>query len=362
MTTPTPQPPAAAAEKVRYSISGGSGYIQLNRPKALNSLDQDMITSIDAAVDLWREEPSVHQIVITSGHEKAFCAGGDVRAVREAILAGTPELGEEFFTTEYRLNHKIAQISTHKPYVAIIDGIAMGGGLGVSMHGSHRIVTERASAAMPEMAIGFIPDVGITHFSQQVVSALGRPLPELARFIGLSGYRLNAADMLWAGWATHFVPSAALAEFSESMDAEGVEAALQRHAIDPTGAQDGELGLPEAQLPGWYDDIAASFSGKGWADYSPAPQFSDLLASANPESLVAAAELYRINDAPGVTLEQALANELRLGAYMRAQPNFLEGVRAVLVDKDRNAQFHPATTEEVSLAPIRQSLIGMDSR
>jgi enoyl-CoA hydratase len=356
--------------KVVREVSGRSGHLRLNRPKALNSLDVDMVADIVEGLDAWLNDDAVDQIVISSSHPKAFCAGGDVRAVRQAVLDGVPEEGEKFFRDEYEMNAKIAEFAKTKPYVAIIDGIAMGGGLGVSMHGSHRIVTERASAAMPEMAIGFVPDVGITYFSQHVSTKLGGPSPAVARFAGLTGYRLTAADMLWAGWATHAVPSEKLADFVAAVDADGIDSALVAYAVDPDSAQGREL-LGEPQLAEWHDCIEACFNADSWAEIDRAlgeadesgsclpatvETFRELLAPANPESLVAAVELYVANAAADVTLRDALANEMKMGAYMRTHPNFAEGVRAVLVDKDRDSTFDPATVAEVDVEEIRKHL------
>ena len=356
--------------KVLREVHGQSGHLRLNRPKALNSLDLDMVTEVVEGLRAWRDDDSVNHIVVSSGHPKAFCAGGDVRAVRQAVLDGVPEQGEKFFRDEYEMNAMIAEFAQSKPYIAIIDGIAMGGGLGVSMHGSHRIVTERASASMPEMAIGFIPDVGITHFSQHVNTRLGGPSSAIARFTGLTGYRLTAADMLWSGWATHAVPSAQLDEFVAALDRDGIDSALAEYALDVDSAEARDL-LGDPQLAEWSDCIEACFGADTWAEIeralneaaeagscasSTVETFRDLLAPANPESLVAAVELYAANSAHEVTLQEALDREMKLGAYMRQHPNFAEGVRAVLVDKDRDATFKPATVQEVDVEEIRQHL------
>lgn len=330
------------------SVSGVSGRLLLNRPKALNSLDTPMVDAIAAALEKWRDDGAVQQIIVTSDHPKAFCAGGDVRTIREQQLAGEVAAADEFFHREYEMNAAIAEYP--KPYVAIIDGIAMGGGLGVSLHGSHRIVTEKASSAMPEMAIGFVPDVGITWFSQHVDTAEGKPNPALARFSGLTGHRLTAADMLYAGWATHFVASADIPALLERADADGIAAALAEFAKDP--AEAGESWLA-AHAP----RITEVFSHDTWAGIDAAlddGEFADLLAPAAPTSLVAAAELYAAN--AHVDLRTALANEERIGSHLRHHPDFAEGVRAVLVDKDRDPHFTVASTADVDAAALRDML------
>lgn len=347
-------------ETVIVNVSGTSGSLVLNRPKALNSLDQGMVEHIRGALDQWRDDDAVQQVVVTSGHPKAFCAGGDVRMVRQQQLDGDFESGDTFFVDEYAMNNEIAEFP--KPYVAVIDGIAMGGGLGVSLHGSHRVVTENASAAMPEMAIGFVPDVGITHMSQRAVTADGDVSPAIARFLGLTGYRLTAADLLWAGWATHFVPSGDLEAFLSLIDDQGLDDALSRYSLD--AAQAGESGL-ESMRP----VIEQVFSHDTWEKIEDELDdlretekhcdilqvIDDLLTSAAPSSLVAGTELYRAN-ASDVSLREGLDNEFRLGSHMRRAHDFSEGVRAVLVDKDRNASFDPATTAEVDPEPFREQL------
>lgn len=349
-------------ETVLVNVSGASGSLVLNRPRALNSLNQEMVDTVREALHGWAEDDSVAQVVITSEHPKAFCAGGDVRAVRQEQLNGDFESGDTFFVDEYAMNHEIAQFP--KPYVAVIDGIAMGGGLGVSLHGSHRIVTENASAAMPEMAIGFIPDVGISHMSQRAVTADGDASPAVARFLGLTGYRLSAADMLWAGWATHFVPSKDIEAFLSLIDASDLTTALTRYSQDSSQAG-------ESQLSSLRPVIEQVFSHDSWEAIedelddlretekhcAPLQIIDDLLTAASPSSLVAGAELYRAN-AQDISLREGLDNEFRLGSFIRRTPDFSEGVRAVLEDKDRNAAFVPATTAEVDPAPFREQLHG----
>ncbi|MFD5869186.1 enoyl-CoA hydratase/isomerase family protein [Corynebacterium sp. NPDC060344] len=345
-------------ESVIKDVSGRTGRLTLNRPKALNSLDLGMVRHVREALDAWRDDDAVEQVVVVSEHPKAFCAGGDVRQVRDAQIAGNSAEGDEFFSEEYEMNAEIAEFP--KPYVAVIDGIAMGGGLGVSLHGSHRVVTERASAAMPEMAIGFVPDVGISWFSQHVEAASGRPEPAVARFLGLTGYRLNAADLLWAGWATHFVPQDSLENFLRAVDADGIEAALGEFAEDPAAAGESNLAAfaPCARQIFGFDtwrEIENALDG-GKCSGEERRVINDLLRSASPTSLVAGAELYAANAAEGVDLRTGLRNEYAVGRILRLAPNFAEGVRAVLVDKDRNAQWQPQTTGEVDPTPYREAL------
>ena len=187
------------SSSVRSEQRGPLGLLTLDRPRALHALDLEMIHSLRAQLDAWAEDPRIHAVVIRGAGERAFCAGGDVRAV-----ATTPEpasgepLRRAFFRDEYRLNHRIHHYP--KPFIALVDGICMGGGLGISIHGSHRVVGERLVLAMPETAIGFFPDVGGGWF-------LPRFPGEAGTYLALTGARASAADALWLGYATHHVPA-----------------------------------------------------------------------------------------------------------------------------------------------------------
>src|SRR5690348_6956745 len=170
-----------------------AGRILLNRPKALNALDLDMIRTITRILQEWREDPHVHVVVIEGAGDRAFCAGGDIRALRDNQLSGNRPAVDAFFTEEYALNLMLSAYP--KPYVALIDGICMGGGIGVSVHAPYRVATGHAAFAMPETAIGFFPDIGATFFLPRLPGALGV-------YLGLSGLRVTGADAVHAGFAT----------------------------------------------------------------------------------------------------------------------------------------------------------------
>lgn len=327
MTTPTESP-------VLVSVRHHTGVLELNRPKALNSLNPEMVEIITRSLEQWRDDDSIAQVLITSTSDRAFCAGGDVRHVRDAILAGREEAVDRFFSDEYAMNHMIAGYP--KPYIAVMDGIIMGGGLGVSAHGSHRVITERAWASMPEMAIGYITDVGISYASQRWPGSS----PAVGAFIGLTGYRLNEADMMYTGLATDIIEDAEA--FIEDLIGLGVDGALGEHR---TEVQE------ESRLVGWRDDIEATFCHTSWAEIDAALESHDnqefvqevrtFMANGSPSATVATAELYAANRS-AADLRAGLDNEERLGELIRRQPDFLEGVRAVLVDKTQDAQFTPA--------------------
>lgn len=314
------------------SIENTTGIIALNRPKALNSFNGEMISLVAEVLESWRDNEAVTQVLIHAP-ERSFCAGGDVKQVREAVLAGDLPLADSFFAEEYPLNLAIAEYP--KPYGAIMDGVVMGGGQGVSMHGDYRIITPNAFASMPEMAIGYVTDVGMSWRLQQLAGG-----PALGRFLALTGYRLKAADLLYSGMATHLVDDPDPARII----AKGFDQAL----ADARTAPDADTGEP--QLAAWKEDIEAVFGFDTWTEIDEALQrhdnaefvttVMDLIAAASPSSLVATTELLAAN--AHNDLKSALHNELNLGQHMLRQPDFSEGVRAVLVDKTRDADFTPA--------------------
>ncbi|MFC6146184.1 3-hydroxyisobutyryl-CoA hydrolase [Corynebacterium nasicanis] len=332
-------------QPVIVSVRHHTGVLELNRPQALNSLNHEMIRIITDALEQWREDPEIHQVLIVSTSPKAFCAGGDVRSAREGILAGDHTEVDQFLSDEYAMDNLIGTYP--KPYIAVWDGIVMGGGLGVSSHGSHRVTTEKAWASMPEMAIGYITDVGISWSSQRW------PHSSLAigAFIGLTGYRMTAADMLHLGLATHFVDDAA--DFAADVIGLGIDAALGEHAISTDAP---------SQIAEWRPDIEATFGAGSWADIDaaldahPDREFvgtvRELMKNGSPSARIAAAELYVANrDAP--TLRAGLDNEERLGELVRRQPDFVEGIRAVLVDKTQDAQWTAPHDPEEYRAVLR---------
>ena len=339
---------------VNVSVRNSTGLLELNRPKALNSLNPRMVDLITDALEKWADDPDVHRVIIYSSSPKAFCAGGDVRLVREEITGGSYKAGDKFFLDEYEMNNALANFP--KPVVALIDGVAMGGGLGISAHGSHRVITENALAAMPEMVIGFSPDVGMTWMMARMVGEPGRPIPALASFALLTGWRFSPADMLWSGLATDYVPSEDLGEFMDTVIAESLDDALERFSTQPTG---------ESELAVWLPEIEECFGHSTWADISAAlsecanTEFVELvhglMRDANPSSVVATVELFNAN-LEASSLRVALENENAIGSELRREPNFPEGVRAVLVDKTRDAEFTPSDYNDVDVRTYRTIL------
>lgn len=318
---------------------GRVGRILLNRPKALNALDLPMLRACAAALEAWRNDPHVHAVVIEGAGDRAFCAGGDIRALREAQITGNRQDADTFFREEYALNLAIATYP--KPYIALIDGICMGGGIGLSVHAPYRVATEHAAFAMPETAIGFFPDIGATFI-------LPRLPGELGIYLGLTGTRLTGADAVHAGFATHFVPREALPALSAALATNGI-AALAVHARP----------LPPFSLAAAKRAIDACFSAPTVTDIVRRLEAQDAdwaraalkaLRQVSPSALHWT--LKALRRGRDLTLPQALDAEFALTRTTMAHPDFAEGVRAMVVDKDRNPAWRPDRIEDVDPAAI----------
>ena len=309
------------SEHVIATTHGRIGRIVLDRQRALNALDAGMIAAIAAALDAWREAPDVHAITIEGAGERAFCAGGDIRAVRDAALAGDSASIAHFFSEEYALNLAIARYT--KPYVALIDGFCMGGGIGVSVHGTYRVATEHAVFAMPETGIALFPDVGATYLLPRLPGALGM-------FLGLTGARMTGADGVHAGFATHFVKRAELGALREALARDGV-AALGAHAA----------ALPAFSLAEQMAAIKRCFSAPSLsemlsrlrAEGAWGEDVLTILRTMSPSALAWSFEI--IHAGAARTLEACLQAELALTARVTLHPDFAEGVRAMIIDKDK---------------------------
>ena len=323
---------------------GRVGHILLNRPRILNALDAAMIERVAAALEEWREDPAVHAVVVEGAGGRAFCAGGDIRAVRAASLAGEYDQIEAFFAAEYALNQAIADYP--KPYVALIDGICMGGGIGLSVHGSARVVTEQAMFAMPETGIGLFPDIGASYL-------LPRLRGQSGLYMALTGARLTGADAAFVGLATHFTTRDDLAGLPDALAANGVavlsgacapfDAPIAAHmdAIDRCFSADSVMGIAER--------LAAE-------DDEWSRQTNLTLRAMSPSSVLWTFELVRAG--AGRTLPECLAAELALTRRVTKHPDFLEGVRAMVVDKDRKPRWSPDRLEAVDPAATAAMFAG----
>jgi enoyl-CoA hydratase/carnithine racemase len=342
------------ADEIQLHRADGIATLTINRPQALNALTLENYRRFAPALAGWAEDPGVRAVVLRGAGGRAFCAGGDVRAVYEAGrgIAGDRSLTAVFFREEYRLIREIHRFP--KPYIAIVDGITMGGGAGISINGAYRIATERTLFAMPETGIGLFPDVGATRFLNRCPGRIGR-------YLGLNGARLGAADALYCGFATHFVGQDrigallfALAGIAwrKGREFDQVAAQLAEFAADPGPA-------PLAALRPAIDrcfsadaiepilDALAAASGDT-AEWAAATRAG--LLKKSPTSLKVT--LRQLIDGCRFDLEEALVLEYRLTQHFMRAPDFYEGVRAVLIDKDHQPRWQPATLADVADAVV----------
>ena len=327
-----------AESEVLFEKRGRAGIITLNRPRALNALTLTMIRDMRAQLTRWAEDPEVERVVIRGAGEKAFCAGGDIRQVRELGLRRDPEaIG--FFRDEYRLNALIKNFP--KPYVALVDGSVMGGGVGVSVHGSHRVCGERTSFAMPETAIGFFPDVGATYFLPRLPGRLGT-------YLALTGARLGQADALWCGIATHAVPRARFDDLAHGLaEACDIAAAIGGYSAAPDLAPIARLmpAIERCFAGGCVEAIMDALAQEA-GDYAEwASRTAQLLRLKSPLSLKIA--LRQMQEGRTATFPECMRIEFRVATRVLQGTDFYEGVRAVIVDKDNRPSWAQASLEAV---------------
>ena len=331
---------SADTDEVLARVDGGVGFITLNRPKAINSLTQTMVTAMDATLAAWAQDDDVRAVVVGGAGERGLCAGGDVVAIYHSAKAGGAD-ARRFWFDEYRLNSRIGHYP--KPYVALMDGIVMGGGVGVGAHGSVRVVTETSKVAMPEVGIGFIPDVGGTFLLSRAPGLLGL-------HVALTGAPFSGSDAIALGFADHFVPHAHLEEFTADLIADGVEHAVGAHAEDP----------PPSQLAAQRDWIDRCYAGDTVADIvaalrghdaGPANDAADLIATRSP--IAVAVTLAAVRRAAALpSLDEVLIQEYRVSCASLRSHDLVEGIRAQLVDKDRNPQWSPESLAAVTDADV----------
>ena len=318
-------------DAVRTEHRGRALFITLDRPAALNALNREMCGAIHAALYASLSDPQVSCVVIEGAGERAFCAGGDVVGLYHAGRAGSPEW-EGFFHDEYRMNQAIATYPDD--YVALLDGVTMGGGVGLSIHGRYRVATERTLFAMPETGIGLIPDVGGTH-------ALARLPGEIGTWLALTGARLKAADCSYAGIATHHVLSDRL-PLLRDMLADSVEPVAEILAVMHSDPGAGPLASLREAIDFHFchdrvEDIQASLAqGDDWARAQ-----HDVIARMSPTSLKLSLRGVRMGRGQGI--EAALRTEYRMVCAIKAGQDFYEGVRAQLIDKDKSPLWSPGT-------------------
>lgn len=327
----------APAPEVLIRREGRAGRITLNRPKALNALTLGMVRETWPALLAWKDDPEVEVVLLDGAGDRGLCAGGDVRWLYDSRTKGSAD-ARAFWAEEYRLNALIARYP--KPYVSFMDGIVMGGGIGLSAHGRHRIVTERSQLAMPETSIGLIPDVGGTWLLSRAPGAVGA-------YLGLTGERMRGAGTIFAGFADTFVPSARLGELADALAAPGgdeITAIIKTFAEPP----------PASELAQRADAIAGTFAFETVEEIRAALAASisewaikTLTELAGKSPLGLKLTLAAIRNARNLgSLEDALNVEYRLCTRLFEHGEFIEGVRALLVDKDRAPKWRPPTIEE----------------
>lgn len=325
-------------------ITGSVGRIELQRPKALNALTLEQIHAIDPQLRAWADDDRVKAVVITGEGHKAFCAGGDIRALYEAGRDHRHDIYAAFFRDEYRLNRLIKTYP--KPYVALVDGIVMGGGVGISVHGSHRVASENTLFAMPETGIGMFPDVGGTWF-------LPRLPGELGTYLALTGARLKAADCLYAGVCTHFIPAERKTALVRALagigEAAAVDAVLAEFATDPGMAPLAERRdvIDRCFAFDREEDILAALAAEGgdWAAETRAT-----LMAKSPFATKVTLRQMRL----GRTLDfdGCMRAEFRMSQRFMERPDFCEGVRAAIIDKDQAPRWNPPGLDGVSDAMV----------
>jgi enoyl-CoA hydratase len=328
---------------------GGAGIIRLNRPKAINAVTLEMFRGIDQALDEFQADPAVGLILLEGAGDRGLCAGGDIRALYDSSWA-KGDLGKILWREEYILNARIARFP--KPYVAFMDGIVMGGGVGLSAHGAHRVVTERTKLAMPEVGLGFFPDVGGTWL-------LPHSPGEIGTYFGLTGQTMNGPDAIYARFADAVVPSNKLAGLRESLIdlRAGVNSAEVKAAIDgfATGETAGPVAAIQPQIDRWFahdrmDEIFADLQRDG---SELAQSTLKTLNEKSPRGMVVTLRLLRLARASS-SLEECLVREYRAALEVFRSDDFREGVRAAVIDKDRNPRWSPSRVEDVTpemLAP-----------
>jgi enoyl-CoA hydratase len=328
---------------------GAAGVIRLNRPNAINAVTLEMFRDIDKALDEFEADPAVGLILLEGAGERGLCAGGDIRALYESSKV-KGDLGKILWREEYILNARIAKLP--KPYVAFMDGIVMGGGVGLSAHGRHRVVTDKTKLAMPEVGLGFFPDVGGTWL-------LSRSPGQIGTYFGLTGRTMNGADAIHARFADAVVPRELLGSLRETLVSlpQDVNADEVKAAIDAfsTGETSGPVAAVQPQIDAWFahdrmEDIVAALQRDG---SELAQSTLKTLNEKSPRGMVVTLKLLRLAR-DSASLEECLVREYRAALEVFRSDDFREGVRAAVIDKDRNPRWSPGRIEDVTpemLAP-----------
>jgi enoyl-CoA hydratase len=338
-----------AEADILFERRGVAGHVILNRPHALNAVSHAMVGALAQKLAEWETDAAVTRVIVTANGGRAFSAGGDLRALHDLGRAGRLEEALDFFRAEYALNTRIKYY--RKPYVALIDGIVMGGGVGISVHGSHRVAGDRFGFAMPEVGIGFFPDIGATWF-------LPRLPGELGTYCALTGERLNAADGVAAGVATHRVASSRFPELTEALcNAVAVDATLGAF-VQPAG--NGPVTAERPAVDRLFnqdrvEDVLAALDGETAEHGIDAPfacTTAALIRTKSPTSLKIALAQMRCGCA--LDFSECMRTEFRIVSRVMRGHDFYEGIRAVIIDKDQTPRWHPSTLEAVSVDAVER--------
>ncbi|MDT5274985.1 MAG: enoyl-CoA hydratase [Mycobacterium sp.] len=336
------------SDDIASRVEGGVGFVTLNRPKAINSLNQSMVSRLRAVLTAWEQDDAISAVVLSGAGERGLCAGGDVVAIYHSARADGAE-ARRFCHVEYLLNGQIGRYP--KKYVALMDGIVMGGGVGVGAHANTRVVTETSKVAMPEVGIGFIPDVGGAYLLSRAPGSLGL-------HVALTGAPFSGADAIALGFADHYVPHDKLDALRQAIATDGVESAIAAHAVEPPASQ-------LAAQRDWIDhcyagdtvaDIVAALRGH---DAGPANDAANLIATRSPIALSVTLQAVR-RAAQLDTLQDVLAQDYRVSSASLRSHDLVEGIRAQLVDKDRNPKWSPGSLSQVSAADVEAYFAPVD--
>lgn len=352
---------ASTHDAVLSDVRNHIGHITLNRPQGHNAIDLDMVRQLQQQLDAWATDPTVYAVVIRGAGEKAFCAGGDIRSLYDSYKTGQT-WHHDFFVEEYALDLTLHQY--RKPVVALMDGFVLGGGMGLAQGVDLRVVTERSRLAMPEVAIGYFPDVGGSYF-------LSRVPGELGIYLGVTGVQIKAADALYCGLADWFMQSARLAELDQQLDnltwtltplkdLQGVLAKLAvQHLADPPLAAlrpaiDHFFALPD--IPSIIEQLqqVAVFDTHDWA-----VETANLMQTRSPLAMAVTLEMLRRGR--HLPLQACFGLELHLDRQWFEQGDLIEGVRALIVDKDKKPQWNPPTVEALNAGQVGRFFSGHEA-
>jgi enoyl-CoA hydratase len=345
----------ASAPEILFERRGAAGIVTLNRPHALNAITHGMVRTLASKLVEWERDPAVTRVIVTAAGGRAFCAGGDIRALYDLGKAGRHDEALSFWSDEYRLNAAIKRY--RKPYVSLIDGIVMGGGVGVSIHGSHRVASDRYVFAMPEVGIGFFPDVGATWF-------LPRFPGELGAYCALTGERFGPADAIAAGAATHRVSSSRLPDLLEALcGAVPVDALLNAFAEPPgQGSIAGHKPAIDRLFRGdRVEDIVAALDAEaaGGPEAAFAQAAAATIRTKSPTSLKIA--LRQLRRGGALDFDECMRTEFRIVSRIIRGHDMYEGIRAVIVDKDQAPRWQPATLDAVSDAEVERHFAPLEA-